>query len=221
MTKKNPDKTRRKLVESAFFEIYKVGFQAASLDRILKSAGVTKGALYHHFAGKNELGYAVVDEVIGEWIREHWLSRLRGEGNPLTLLKDAISMAGCDAGRSDGKPDSGLCARMADIGDVSLGCPLMNLAQEMSPVDEEFRVRIQRIFNEWHEVLAMVLERGVREGVFRRDVEPQKTARFIIAMFEGSVGMAKNSRSLDAIRESLGMICEFLETLTPAEGKAA
>ena len=46
------------------------GFQAASLSRILAQTGVTKGALYYHFSGKQMLGYAVLDDptmpIIGE-----------------------------------------------------------------------------------------------------------------------------------------------------------
>jgi AcrR family transcriptional regulator len=52
--------TRDKLLKAAFEEIYRRGFQAASLDTILAKAGVTKGALYHHFPDKGALGYAVV-----------------------------------------------------------------------------------------------------------------------------------------------------------------
>ena len=62
VVKRNPDVTREKLLQAAFQEIYRSGFQAASLDNIIASAGVTKGALYHHFPSKKALGYAVVDE---------------------------------------------------------------------------------------------------------------------------------------------------------------
>jgi TetR/AcrR family transcriptional repressor of nem operon len=43
------------------------------VDAILATAGVTKGALYDHFDGKDALGYAVVDEVIASIGREKWL----------------------------------------------------------------------------------------------------------------------------------------------------
>jgi AcrR family transcriptional regulator len=62
-----PEETRDAILTSAFDEMYEHGFQAASLSRILDRAGVTKGALYHHFGSKMDLGYAVVDEVIGGW----------------------------------------------------------------------------------------------------------------------------------------------------------
>ena len=67
VTRRNPDRTRERLLEAGFVEIYSRGFQPAGLDAIVERAGVTKGALYHHFPGKHALGYAVLDEVIGRY----------------------------------------------------------------------------------------------------------------------------------------------------------
>lgn len=61
---RDPERTRERLLQAAFREIYRSGFQSASLDTILAAAGVTKGALYYHFDSKEALGYAVVEEVI-------------------------------------------------------------------------------------------------------------------------------------------------------------
>ena len=44
---KAPDTTRQKLLQAAFTEIYRHGFQAASLTQILSDTALTKGALYH------------------------------------------------------------------------------------------------------------------------------------------------------------------------------
>ncbi len=61
---RNPEHTRKRLLKAAFQEVYRSGFQSASLDTILAATGVTKGALYYHFEGKEALGLAVVEEVI-------------------------------------------------------------------------------------------------------------------------------------------------------------
>jgi len=45
------------------------GFTNTSIDQIVRKAKVTKGALYHHFAGKKELFSAVTEEVEGEVIQ--------------------------------------------------------------------------------------------------------------------------------------------------------
>src|SRR6266436_1246284 len=71
---RDSERTRERLLQAASREIYRSGFQSASLDTILAVAGVTKGALYYHFDSKETLGYAVVEEVIapdvsGKWVR--------------------------------------------------------------------------------------------------------------------------------------------------------
>jgi len=66
---RDPERTRDRLLRAASREIYRLGFQSASLDTILASARVTKGALYYHFKNKEALGYAVVEEVISPDVR--------------------------------------------------------------------------------------------------------------------------------------------------------
>jgi AcrR family transcriptional regulator len=60
--------TRRELLTAAKKLIAERGFAEASLSEIADSAGVTKGALYHHFASKEELFLALLDEHFQERI---------------------------------------------------------------------------------------------------------------------------------------------------------
>ena len=125
---REPGATRQKLLMAAFEEIYRSGFQAASVDTILAHAGVTKGALYRHFPDKSALGRAVVDEVVRGFLLQRWGIDLlaQNEGDPITALQQILR------GR----------ARQLTAREVELGCPLSNLAQEMSPLDERFRRRV-------------------------------------------------------------------------------
>lgn len=59
MVTKQTDLTRDKLLQAAFNEIHLHGFQAASIANILRDTGLTKGALYHHFPTKQELGLEI------------------------------------------------------------------------------------------------------------------------------------------------------------------
>ncbi|MES9978123.1 MAG: TetR/AcrR family transcriptional regulator, partial [Candidatus Thiodiazotropha sp. 6PLUC5] len=127
------DKTRQALLEAAYEEIYRDGFQAASLSAILERTGVTKGALYHHFSSKLELGYAVVDEEISNKLHQLWIQPLQNEGNPIDILVATIELAG---------------QQITDK-QLYLGCPLNNLAQEMSPIDAGFRMRIDQLYQQW------------------------------------------------------------------------
>jgi TetR/AcrR family transcriptional regulator, transcriptional repressor for nem operon len=52
--------TREKLLDAAQGLIFDHGFSATSVDRVIERAGVTKGAFFHHFRSKAELGRAVM-----------------------------------------------------------------------------------------------------------------------------------------------------------------
>jgi AcrR family transcriptional regulator len=63
-TLRDPARTPERLLRAAFQEMHLSGFRSADLNAILAAAGVTKGALYHHFDRKEALGYAVVEEKL-------------------------------------------------------------------------------------------------------------------------------------------------------------
>lgn len=198
---RDPDVTRGKLLHAAFEEIYRRGFQAASLDTILDRAGVTKGALYHHFPDKAALGQAVVDEVVTAPLLEAWVGRLeRSPADRLTAIQDVVRRRAED---------------FESIG-IDFGCPLNNLAQEMSPIDEAFRRKLAGLIGRWTDAFAAALRRGQEEGSVRPDVDAGSVAAFLVAAVEGSFGMAKNAKSVDLLRSDLEVLAGFLETLRPA-----
>lgn len=203
---RQPDVTREKLLTAAFDEIYRRGFQAASLDAILAQAGVTKGALYHHFPDKAALGYAVVDEVVKGLLLERWLGLLRDPAkDPLTALQRVLRHRAAEL--------------TAD--ELELGCPLNNLAQEMSPLDERFRRVVNATFELWRNGFAQALRRGQVDGSVRRDVDARKVAAFVVAVVEGSYGLAKSAQSAPMLRSNLELLSGYLDTLRPARGRTA
>ncbi len=161
--------TRKALLAAAFEEIYKFGFQAASVANIAKRAKLTKGAFFHHFPDKKSLGYAVVDEVIAGMIRQQWVTPLLTSDDPLATIADAFEKG---------------VAVLAEA-PVNLGCPLNNLAQEMSPVDEGFRRRTADVFALWVDAYAKALSRGKKLGIVARSVRPKETGLFLVAQVEG------------------------------------
>lgn len=58
--------TREALIAAARLLFAAQGFADAALETIVRAAGVTRGALYHHFADKTELFAAVFEQVEGE-----------------------------------------------------------------------------------------------------------------------------------------------------------
>ena len=194
------DTTRDKLLKAAFEEIYRRGFQAASLDTILAKAGVSKGALYHHFPDKASLGYAVVDEFVKGLLLERWGVLEPPSGDPITALQRILR---------------GRVAKLTSR-EVELGCPLNNLAQEMSPLDQRFRRGVNATFDIWTDAVAKDLASGQAQGTVRKDVDARKIAAFVVASIEGSFGLAKGAQSASMLRSNLEVLSTFLESLRPA-----
>ena len=183
-TPRNPDQTRQRILEAAFMEIYRNGFQGMRLDEVLAATSLTKGALYHHFPNKQALGYAVVDEVILPTVQAMWIQPLRGADDPLQAVIDVIEQM------PDNKPPEM----------IQYGCPLNNLAQEMSPLDEGFRQRIDHVFGEWHGATRMALEKAQQQGQIREDCDCEEIATFVMAALEGCIGLAKSAQSKDRLK---------------------
>jgi TetR/AcrR family transcriptional regulator, transcriptional repressor for nem operon len=197
MVNKNPDKTRLELLNAAFDEINQHGFQAASLARIIKETNVSKGALYHHFPSKLELGYAVVDELIASNMKENWITPLTDTDNIIDALLSQIDNS------INKRNDENIC----------LGCPVNNLAQEMSDIDEGFRERINSIFDLWRTTIDKGLKKGQANGIVKKTISTEASAYFIVAAIEGATSLAKNAKSVDVLRTSLQGLKEHIQTL--------
>jgi len=154
-TERNPDVTRKRILDAAFMEVYRKGFQGMRLDEVLKVTGLTKGALYHHFPNKRALGYAVVDEVILPIVDNMWLQPLKKAVDPLQAVIEVIEQL----------------PNMKPPEMIEYGCPLNNLAQEMSPLDEGFRQRLDYIFRLWQDVIKEALERARHQGMIRDTID--------------------------------------------------
>jgi len=192
---RDPERTRERLLRAGFQEVYRTGFQSASIDTILAATNVTKGALYYHFDSKEDLGHAIVEEIVAKLPQDNWLRPLERGKNPIDALIGIVQATSV-------RPE-----------DVKGGCPLVNWAQEMSPLDEQFRKRLETIFNAWQEGIATALRRGQSQGTVRRDLVPEETAGFLIAMYEGYVLLAKNAQDAKVWNVGIRNIVGWLRSL--------
>jgi TetR/AcrR family transcriptional repressor of nem operon len=199
MVKKVRDahRTRQALLAAAFAEIYKHGFQAASVSRILKNTRVTKGAFFHHFPTKKALGYAVVEEVIQSMIRQQWVVPLSASDDPAGTILEEFERG----------------IRFLANAPVNLGCPLNNLAQEMSPIDRGFRRRTQKVFELWVETFSAALERGKSTHKLKRSVNTRETGLYLVSQIEGILSLSKNSQNPAVLYSGLKSMAKFLQSL--------
>lgn len=194
---RNAPRTRSHILRVAFEEIYRSGFRGASVNEIIKKTGMTKGAFFHHFATKEALGYAIVDELIGELILERWVRPLDDYDNPLDgIVKNFRKIVAQT-------PDEHL----------GLGCPLNNLIQEMSPTDGVFAEKLNVALGGWIDGVERHLKRAQRQGYVRPRANARRLAEFVVMSHEGAFGIVKSLRS----RTVFGGLIDSLEVYLMAQ----
>jgi len=194
---KQHDLTREKLLSSAFCEIHRQGFQGASIANILESTGFTKGALYHHFPTKHALGLSVIDEIIAPQLDELVFKPLRTSEHPVATLLEIIA---------------GVDKLLGDEG-IILGCPLNNLMQEMSPLDEQFRHHLSAVLETWQQTIRAALEHGQTQHVIKPEINCQAAALFIVSAWEGCLSTAKNKQSPSSFAMCMTQLHGYVQSL--------
>lgn len=181
--------------------MHRSGFRSADLDAILAKADVTKGALYYHFDNKDALGYAVVDEIMTTNMHQKWVQPLRDAKDPIEAL---IRIVQSESVKKE---------------DVQRSCPLLNLSQEMSGLDEGFRKRTARLYRDWHDAVAQALRDGQKRGIVKSEIDADETATFLIAAFEGYVVLSKNSQDPRMMQSGQRRVSGHIESLRTARGR--
>jgi AcrR family transcriptional regulator len=80
--------TRGQLIEVATRLFAEHGYEGTSVEAVLSAAGVSRGALYHHFAGKEALFEAVVSAV-SDQVTVELTEAVRGCADPLDAMRTA------------------------------------------------------------------------------------------------------------------------------------
>jgi AcrR family transcriptional regulator len=80
--------TRGQLIEVATRLFAEHGYEGTSIEAVLSAAGVSRGALYHHFAGKEALFEAVVSAV-SEQVTVELTETVQGCDDPLDAMRTA------------------------------------------------------------------------------------------------------------------------------------
>ncbi len=191
---RNPVETRKQILNVAFMEVYEHGFQAVSVNDIIKKTTVTKGAFFHHFPTKNDLGYAIVDEVLAGLTITKWVQPLTAYKNPIQgILKNLKE-------KIDESTDEQL----------GLGCPLNNLVQEMSTVDPVFREKLNAVLEIWIQGVEKHLKRAQEGGYLNSEADTRQMAEFVVATHEGGFGMSKSFKNRRVFLSIYGSLKDYL-----------
>jgi len=160
--------TREKIVSSAFQLFYEKGFNATSIDNILKSASLNKGSLYYVFKGKKEVLLAVIEEKIAKNLEDKYMG-IKEAQNPLQFLQDKLLTT--------------------DNFDFKHGCALNNLVQEMSPIDNDIANALQKIYIALEHTYSLSLR-----DLTMCEKEKKVLSKMMVATVEGAIMAAKSAQ---------------------------
>jgi len=191
------EKSRKEILDVAFFEVFTRGFQGVSVDDIVKKTSLTKGAFYHHFPTKMDLGYALVDDVIKPMTVARWTQPLEKYENPLEGILDQMK-------NLIGK---------ANPSHLKYGCPLNNLIQEMAPIDDGFKKRLQAALNLWIDETEKHLKRAKKAGYLKSDVNAKQVAYFVVMAHEGFYGILKGLNDNTAFEALFDSLKKYFKTI--------
>ena len=163
--------TRTTIIREGARLIHKKGFNATGLSDILAAARVPKGSFYFYFKNKEDFGLAVIDHY-AEAIAAMGSTYL-GDINRPPLQRLAAFMDGFTA----------VFTKM----DFTCGCPIGNLMQEMSDLNEAFRDKVGSVYALMGEAIAQCLAEAKDKGDIPDNLDPAQTAQFILNSWEGAI----------------------------------
>ncbi|MDC0378340.1 MAG: TetR/AcrR family transcriptional regulator [Flavobacteriaceae bacterium] len=183
--------TQDLIINKSFELFYEKGYNATSIPDIMKETSLSKGAFYHHFKNKHEIGVKVIQVIIRKRIKEGFIAPLKNiEGNIPKLLLEVFTNR----------------IKNYSEREKALGCPANNLVGEIGYTEQDFRVILKSLFEEWREQLINVIDIGKNRGEIKKNVNSSSVAISLICAFEGV-------RSIRKVYDDDIIFNEFLESM--------
>lgn len=179
------DITRERLLNETERLVRRRGFSRTSVSSLIEAAGVKKGALYHHFPGKDDLGLAVLARD-----RDGFLAFLDANLDPAMPLESLDRFF------------AAALAKHRDTGFVG-GCLWGNTALEMSDSDTPYVDMVKRVFEYWITKIECVISSGQEAGQIRTDLPAAHLANLIVSGIEGGIMLSRLTKQEGPLKNCL------------------
>jgi TetR/AcrR family transcriptional regulator, transcriptional repressor for nem operon len=194
------DTTRLSIIKQGARLVHAKGYNNTGLSDILKAAGVPKGSFYHYFRSKDDFGLALID-YFSESIQFMLKGYLDDASTP-PLERLGLAM---DAYHSIFEKMGHRC-----------GCPIGNLMQEMSDLNEDFRKKVGHVYSLMKDGIEQCLSQAREQGDIPPGFDPGQTAQFILNSWEGAIMHMKLTKSSEPLTIFKHMVFDhILETGKP------
>jgi len=188
--KKQP--TREKLLDITFEEVYVHGYNATSVDAILKKAEIPKGSMYHHFKSKKELVLAMVEERLFVKMDSFFKYEVEEGKSVMDSFKNTFMLVS------------------KNYMLVTYGCPLYRLMVELSATDKEFDKLLTSKALEMQEGIKSLLLKGVEIGEFNDTLDIEAFSTYMLSAVWGILSITPTlSSSENFINQSQYILNEL------------
>lgn len=172
---KKSQETRLNILQTAFNLIYSKGYQTTSVDEIIAKTNVTKGAFYYHFKSKDEMGVAILNELLKPHFSANFIKPLKQMDDALEGIYNLVYHL------------------LIDDPSMTLenGCPASNLTQEMAPWNKDFTKTLNELSNQWETAMIKAITKSKEKGMVRANVDPKEVAVFVLSGYWGIRNLGK------------------------------
>jgi len=198
---KNPNNTRTSIMDSAESLMLKHGFGGTTVDAVINQAGVSKGAFFHHFESKADLGRELVKRY-AETDLEHLKNTLaKAEGlsdDPLQQLLIFVKL---------------FEQEMDELTEPYPGCLYASFLQQSGLFDDNTLHIIRDSMLVWRKrVLEKLLEIN-RQHPPAKEVDLESLADMLLVVFEGAFVMSQSLNNNEIITRQLSQYHTYLRLL--------
>jgi TetR/AcrR family transcriptional repressor of nem operon len=192
--------TASRILDSAERLVQRRGFNGFSYADVAAELEITKASLHYHFAGKAELGQALVDRYAARFATA--LAQIDSAGRDAPAKLDAYTRIYAEVLRNN---------RM---------CLCGMLAADYDTLPDPMRDAVRRFFDHNEAWLAGVLEQGRAEGSLELDGHPREAAQALVGGLEGAMLIARPYGDPTRFEAAASRLLESLASAAPV-GRSA
>ncbi len=169
MARHEPAEVRRSQILHAAIEVCsEKGYHASRIDDIAERAGLSKGAVYHHFDSKQSIYVAVLEQMLDEATRT--MSRLDAEG--LSVAEVLRKIVEEQLTQTEGQAE--LLHGLIHLFLIAIHEP-------------DFQRRFNEHYDRFLSTGTMLIRHGIERGELRSDIDPEAAARTLLMGIDGII----------------------------------
>ncbi len=190
--------TKQRLLDSAQQLMYSRSYSDVGVQEICKDAKVQKGSFYHFFPSKSALTVEVLEQLKMQMIENILLPAFAKDLTPAKRFERFIEYA------------YQYQVQLKEEYGYVFGCPMGNIALEMSTQDETIRKKVELLFESIFEVFIDVLEDARAAGELENNSDINELAQAALAYGEGVLMLAKTRNDPELIKRLLPKVADLI-----------